>query len=372
MQEPRRDHHDRAPLDRVAVRPVTGDGGPADRPGRRPEPDRLRDDGLRVREVRQIADRRDAVREDGVELGVQAPLRVRAAREQPPGPRERDRGGLVTGEEQREGLVPNLLVGHAGPVLTRTQQQREKIVPARSGRAPFGDHLRDHAVQVGLDAAVPAHRWRGQPHEQAEQRRVHAVEHPERVREGPPDRRALPLVDVRSEQGVAHHCEGERRHLGLDVDLLAVAPALGGSLGEPDHRLRVGRDPFVVEHGLDQAPPAEVGLVLTREQRLAEQHLRRLDRGSLVERTMTRDQDVADEVGMVQQVRGRTRHVDRDHVAVRGKAFEESQRIAPERPERGEPRQVRTRRSHGRRHGPIIDDPQATATAWDAYEKRVV
>jgi hypothetical protein len=263
----------------------------------------------------------------------------------------------VAGEEQREGLVPNLLVGHADPLLIRAEEQGEEVVTVGAGLSALGDHLGDHAVEVRFDPPVAPHRRRGQPHEQAEQRRVHAVEHRERVREGPPDGRAPPLVDVGSEQRVPHHRKGERGHLCLDVDLVAVAPALGGALGEPDHRRRVGRDPLVVEHRLDQTPPAKVGLVLAGEQRLAEQHLRGLDRRPLVERTVPGDERPVDELGIVEQVRGRTRHVDPNDVAIRGQAFEESQRIPPELPERGEPRQVGTRRSQARRHAIIIGDP---------------
>ena len=59
---------------------------------------------------------------------------------------------------------------------------------------------------------------------------------------------------------------------------------------------------------------------------------------------------------MVEQVRGRTRDVDADHVAVRGQPLEERDRIVPERPERGELGQVRTRRPHLRPHEDIIGD----------------
>ena len=287
---------------------------------------------------------------------MQARLGVGVPGEEPPGPRERDRGRLVTGEEQRERLVPHLLVGHAGPVLACAQEQREEVVARRACGAALGDHLGDHAVQVGFDAVVAAHRGRGQPHEQAEQRRVHAVEHPQRVGQGPPDRRAPLRVDVGPEQRLAHHGERERRHLGLHVELVAVAPTLGGPLGGPDHRRRVRGDPLVVEHRLDQPPLTQVGLVLAREERLAEQHLRGPDRRALMERAMVGDEHVLDEVGMVQQERGRTRDVDADHVAVRGQPLEERDRIVPERPERRELGQVRTRRPRPRLHGGIIGD----------------
>ena len=100
-------------------------------------------------------------------------------RKQPPEPRERDRGRLVSGQEQRQRLVAHLRVRHAGPVLPRSEQERQQVVAREAGCAALDDHLSDHAVQVGLEPVVPAHRGRGQPHQEPEQRRVHAIEHPE-------------------------------------------------------------------------------------------------------------------------------------------------------------------------------------------------
>jgi hypothetical protein len=64
----------------------------------------------------------------------------------------------VSREEQREGLVADLFVAHAGSVLARSEQQGEVV--AGGARLPaLGDHLGDHAVQVRFDPPVAALSW---------------------------------------------------------------------------------------------------------------------------------------------------------------------------------------------------------------------
>src|ERR671910_2917790 len=71
VEEPRRYDDDRALRDGVLAGAMLHDRGSSDRPGRRTQSERFRDDGVRVTQAWQVFERWLAVVEDVVELGVE-------------------------------------------------------------------------------------------------------------------------------------------------------------------------------------------------------------------------------------------------------------------------------------------------------------
>jgi hypothetical protein len=85
----------------------------SERPRRRIETKRLRDDEARVLETRDIGDGRRSIAEHFVELLRELRAKMRMTREEQERPREGQCGRLVSREEERETLVAKLLVRHA-------------------------------------------------------------------------------------------------------------------------------------------------------------------------------------------------------------------------------------------------------------------
>jgi hypothetical protein len=98
---------------RKAGERVIFDGEAGDGPGGRVEAHGFGKDVAGVEESREIVERRSAAVEDGIEFGVQLCFDGRILREEPPGPGERAGGGFVTGEEESESFIAELLRGHA-------------------------------------------------------------------------------------------------------------------------------------------------------------------------------------------------------------------------------------------------------------------
>jgi hypothetical protein len=82
---------------------------------------------------------------------------------------------------------------------------------------------------------------------------------------------------------------------------VGVAPAPRDARGVLDHRSAVARDALAVKGRLREAPlPAPV-LALARQQPFAEKTLGTLQRAALDEAFVVRDEDVADEFGVVDE-----------------------------------------------------------------------
>ena len=143
MDEPRGHDHDGARRDAHTVRDVLGQGPPPDRPRGRVEPHRL---------VQHRHDERLVV-----EAFVQLRLDDRVLGKQEPRPGEQVRRRLVTREEDRDGLVAHLLIGHAESGLLRTDQPGKEVVGVGAGRPAFRDEAVDEAVDdLVEDRARPA------------------------------------------------------------------------------------------------------------------------------------------------------------------------------------------------------------------------
>ncbi len=106
-----------------------------DEPHGRREAQRLAEHHARVREARIVVGGGGAVAEHGVELRVERSADLRRAREPRPRPREEVGGGLVSGAEDGDHLVAELLVGHglAGLFVARLDEHAEKLSARRVG-----------------------------------------------------------------------------------------------------------------------------------------------------------------------------------------------------------------------------------------------
>ena len=133
VEDPLRDQQLRPLRDGVAADLERLDRLAADRPGGRIEPHRLADDVARVGQPGHVGGRRGpAVAEDLVELGREPGLGLGVAGEQVEGVGQRQRGGLVAGEEEGHALVAELPVGHARP--PRRPARRAGARGGRRGR----------------------------------------------------------------------------------------------------------------------------------------------------------------------------------------------------------------------------------------------
>jgi hypothetical protein len=291
VREPRRGHDAPPGLDLDVAEGDRLGADAADGVGRRVEPHGFGDDGARVRQRGEVLDagraRRGAAAEDGCELVVQPALDVGVLGEEIPGPGERVRRRLVAGEEERHHLVAELGVAHRRAVglvrVGREEEHRQQVAAGGGvgGAAALGDHAVDDRVEPvarAHEASEPRDGEAERPLGDVEERErgdahrvVHGLGHVART-----------VGDVGAEQRLAGDAEGERGHLGREVDpalrgrqaglpardaVPAVAPALGGG----GHGDGVAGDALAVEGGLRDTSLAAVELALAREEAVAEQ-----------------------------------------------------------------------------------------------------
>jgi hypothetical protein len=88
----------------------------------------------------------------------------------------------------------------------------------------------------------------------------------------------------------------------MDVDFRARTPALTPNCGVRGHGRAVRGDPLPMKSGLREPSLAEMMLVLAREESSAEEGFRALEAAALVEVLVVRNEDVADQVRMAEQV----------------------------------------------------------------------
>jgi hypothetical protein len=84
------------------------------------------------------------------QLGVQLRLGVWMAREQVPGPAQRIRRRLVSGEKDRQALIEQKLVRHVAcsHLVVRAHQQRQHVVVTRRFAAMLFDDLQQHRLDA--------------------------------------------------------------------------------------------------------------------------------------------------------------------------------------------------------------------------------
>ena len=209
----------------------------------------------------------------------------------------------MRGHHQRDQLVAQLLVGHPGVialVIARREQHREQIaVIARLGAALL-DQPMDERVHAAARAVQLAHPRNRRVLEQHPHRKNRAIEHAHRQLErlGHVVRIA---VDVGIEQRAPRDRERHAHHLLVHIELLVRVPVALEPLGELRHRRAVAREPLLVKGRLDEPALAQMVLALAREQPLAQQHLRHLERASLHERLLLAHEHRLDVIRMREQ-----------------------------------------------------------------------
>lgn len=127
------------------------------------------------------------------------------------------------------------------------------------------------------------------------------VERLERRGQRRADLRGL-VLDVRIEQRLADDREREPHHLLAYVEHLARPPPLVSRRRMRGHRRAIRGCALAVERRLSEATLSEVELAFAREEPVAEQHLRALEASPFVKVAVVGDEDLAYEVGVVEQV----------------------------------------------------------------------
>jgi hypothetical protein len=281
LQEALRAERERVGVDRRVVVQQVGageqhDAGPILDPA---DLDRLLDQArLRVRHDRapaqDLVDRRRQVSVvvAVVELGVQAQLHGRRARDLLEGPRELRSGRLVAGDKRRDELVAHLSRRHRRAVLVaRAQQQREHVV-AVVLRAALLDQRVDQLVGARPRALELSHR--ATSFEQAlsggkqRQRALAECEHA--------GHQVAQLVELRAalepEDGTQDHLEREPLYARVKRDRLLVRPAGDLALGELGHQAGKALHLLAVERRQQQLALAHVRLLVEQDHRARADH----------------------------------------------------------------------------------------------------
>ena len=243
-------------------------------------------------------------------------------------PGEGHGGGLVTGQEQRHDLVPNLPVGEIRLIAQQIKQGR---AIGRGAGPASADEFVDDVFELGPGPAQPAgHRQRG-PQQHRTPRDQGQSEASEQVGQRAPDPR-LQLPEIGAEQRGPDAVQGQARHLGNQIDLPAVGPPVGSSAGRAGEGLGVAGDPLRVERRLEGAAVTQMVLTRTGEQAVAEQSPGPHDPAALAGPARVPGQQLPDLAWVIDQQHPLRTHPQRNRVgATREQEVEELDRRAAER-----------------------------------------
>ena len=208
-----------------------------------------------------------------VEFGVQPRGHLRMLREQVIRPAQRVRGGLVTGEQQRQHLVAQVRVGHRMPglVVTRGEQPRQHVLRPRR-------RARRSAISREINASMPDIASRRASSARLPSRLLNATRmmlppgpRIDRV-DGVPDGRGVGGGKIGREDGTGQDAQrGLRRTRRARRRRRAVAPARPPwPVPRRPSPSAYAAMPLVVERGLDQPPLPLVVLALAGQQPVAE------------------------------------------------------------------------------------------------------
>lgn len=229
-------------------------------------------------------------------MRVQARFDGRVPLQEVERPRERRRGRLVSGEENRERLVANLRVAHAAAhvVVARGDERREDVVAVSRGGPVLANHALDDGVDDGLRApeAPPDRQRQSRPVLGHRQQEVRKVAH--RALERPRERLRIGACERRPEQRLRGDRERELARRTRDVDRLAVVPARDELSRAFDHHARVVGDSLAAKRRLHESPVNEMLGRLRREEASPEQHAEQLRAAALLERARFRDEYLLD------------------------------------------------------------------------------
>ena len=205
------------------------------------EPQRFLADGIEVRQRGERIGR--GIRAECIDLGTQAVQRRGTAVELVQRPRERDRRGLVPGEQQKEPLVAQLVTAHRAAVAaTRGHHHVQDVGPIAPELPALRELLEHQRIEGALAAAKPSERT--EPAELALQR----AQQDQQAR-----RRAQQLDDAAPELRLALRVRYPEGGLQDDVErdrlsgVLRLELRTGRHAAELAHR-RVRHDPAVGAH----------------------------------------------------------------------------------------------------------------------------
>jgi hypothetical protein len=236
----------------------------------------------------------------------------------------------VAGQEEGEGLVPQLARAHlAAIVVARLQQERQQVLAIFPAGAPPVDQPVDDRVESTDGAAAAPDGGGGQPvrQQQLQVARAAALLVGQR-QQGRGDLARL-AHHVCPEQGARHVRQGQLGHLVVHLACLAIRPGHQPTLGRLDHVLAIAGNPLAVERRLDQPTLAQPQRPVAGDQAVAEQSAESLDHGALDEGALLGDQDLLDERGVVQEHQPEGAEAQGHRIAVlAGAPLQEGQRLA--------------------------------------------
>ena len=265
------------------------------------------EDLLGVAEVGVVGEGGEAVAEDGVQFGVEAGFCVGVLAEEVPSPGEGVGYGFVSGEEDGENFVADLLVGHAfrlgvaGGLVFAGEEHGEEIAFVFAG----GAVLVDEAVHDGVEAGFGAAEFDDAGYGEVEEG-LHAGEGDEEVVEA---HDGVDLVvdaadvggDFGVEEGAGYDFEGKGHAGGGDVDGLTGVPGVALMGGGVDDLVGVGVDALAVKGRCDDAALTLVDGVVGGDEAFAEKNLHAADGALFDEGGGLVDEDLADVLGVVNE-----------------------------------------------------------------------
>ena len=241
--------------------------------GRGIEPHRFLEHLKAEGEAVEVGMGRRAAAEGRGGFGTDARVDVGVAREEIPGPDQRVRRGLVSGQEESHRLVANLPILHRVTVLLlrREHQHREQIAGVTTGNAPFGNQAMDHRIQVDQCLSHIPLPGRDVRERQPKGRADDVGKIVQQGGEVVPDGVGLVAGMVGVEQGLADDTERQTRHLTRQIDGLSLRPPRLRDFRGMGHRVGVARDPPVRESGGDHAALTPVETLLARQETVAKE-----------------------------------------------------------------------------------------------------
>ena len=261
-------------------------------------------------------------------------------REEVPGPGERDRRGLVAGEQQGDHLVAELPIGHRAALLVAPFEEHGEQVPpvARVSPVPIDESSHDpvEPPHAAHEADVPGKRDPiGDQHRPYEaggdllhdprERLIHL---------------AHLLLHVHVEERLGRDAQGEGHHLLMGVARLSIAPVARCALRVLHHRPGVVGEPVRVEGGRGEASLAQPEVPLAREQAVAEEETDLVPEEAVLDEVARLfHQHLFDMLGTGDEQRGPPGEVEAHQVAVLpGAGREELERAGPQIAEAAEDR----------------------------------
>jgi len=252
----------------------------------------------------------------------------RVLAEEIPGPCKGVGYGFVTGEEDGEDFVADLLVGHACVLriffVAGGEEHGEEIAFVYARGFVFGDEAVDYGVEAGFGFAKFDEARDGQMEEgfefgEGDDEVVEVHDCVDLVVDA-----ADVVGDLGVEEGAGYDLEREGHHGGADVDGLAGLPAVAVGCGAGYDLVSVGGDALAMEGRGGDAALADVNGIVGGDEAFAEEDLHAADGALLDETGALIDEDLADVFGVVDEDDGGAHEAIVGDVAVGGvEVFEE-------------------------------------------------